>query len=384
MFSLHIDTARDWRGGQSQVKYTVLGLRQRGERAALVAHPEGELFKRMSEGLDLIPLAPRNEVDLAAAWRLSRVLRQSGPDVIQAHDPHAVAMAAHGTVDLVAHVRGRRSCATRRVDFHIAQQLVLALEVRRRWTASSPSPTPSRDMLVADGIPRERIGSSTRAWTWSASSACRPPTCTRSATCRCTPRSSATWPRSCPHKGQHYLIDAAALVVRQVPDVRFVILGEGELRETARTGDQAQAPRAPRVPGRVSRQRAGADQELRRVRDELGDRGHVHGARGRDGRVEAHGGHDRRRHSGGAWWTARPGSWYATSGSRKRWPSKLVVLLKDAALRARMGEAGAGPGTRTVHRRADGGRDERGIRTADSRPLSGRPTPRSRARWDDA
>jgi glycosyltransferase involved in cell wall biosynthesis len=34
-----------------------------------------------------------------------------------------------------------------------------------------------------------------------------------------------------PHKGQHYLIEAAAIVVRQVPDVRFVILGEGELRE---------------------------------------------------------------------------------------------------------------------------------------------------------
>jgi glycosyltransferase involved in cell wall biosynthesis len=34
-----------------------------------------------------------------------------------------------------------------------------------------------------------------------------------------------------PHKGQQHLIDAAAIVVKQVPDVRFVILGEGELRE---------------------------------------------------------------------------------------------------------------------------------------------------------
>src|SRR5204863_8679542 len=34
-----------------------------------------------------------------------------------------------------------------------------------------------------------------------------------------------------PHKGQRYLIDAAHLVVRQIPDARFVILGEGELRE---------------------------------------------------------------------------------------------------------------------------------------------------------
>jgi hypothetical protein len=70
MFSLHIDTARSWRGGQSQVRYTVLGLREIGQRAALVAHPDGELLRRMSEGLDLIPLAPRNEIDLSAALRL--------------------------------------------------------------------------------------------------------------------------------------------------------------------------------------------------------------------------------------------------------------------------------------------------------------------------
>jgi len=34
-----------------------------------------------------------------------------------------------------------------------------------------------------------------------------------------------------PHKGQRYLVDAAHLVVREIPDARFVILGEGELRE---------------------------------------------------------------------------------------------------------------------------------------------------------
>jgi glycosyltransferase involved in cell wall biosynthesis len=33
-----------------------------------------------------------------------------------------------------------------------------------------------------------------------------------------------------PHKGQRHLVEAAALVVRQVPDARFVIAGEGELR----------------------------------------------------------------------------------------------------------------------------------------------------------
>jgi glycosyltransferase involved in cell wall biosynthesis len=35
-----------------------------------------------------------------------------------------------------------------------------------------------------------------------------------------------------PHKGQRHLVEAAALVVRQVPDARFIIAGEGELRES--------------------------------------------------------------------------------------------------------------------------------------------------------
>src|SRR5262245_56640135 len=119
MFSLHIDTARGWRGRQSQVRYTVLGLRQRGDRAMLVAHPEGELLKRMSEGTDLIPLAPRHEVDLPAAWRFSKVLKQYTPDVIHAHDPHGMAMAATALAILS---NGRRPplIATRRVDFHVA------------------------------------------------------------------------------------------------------------------------------------------------------------------------------------------------------------------------------------------------------------------------
>src|SRR5438876_9296364 len=94
MFSLHIDTARTWRGGQNQVLLTVNGLRSIGHRAALVAHPDGELRLRAAEGLDLVPIAPRTEMDLSAAWRLARVIKRLKPDVLHAHDPHAVAMAS--------------------------------------------------------------------------------------------------------------------------------------------------------------------------------------------------------------------------------------------------------------------------------------------------
>ena len=76
------------------MRYTVLGLRAIGERAALAADPQGALFQRMSEGLDLVPLSTRGEIDLAAAWRLSRVLKPLRPEIQHAPDPKAEAMAA--------------------------------------------------------------------------------------------------------------------------------------------------------------------------------------------------------------------------------------------------------------------------------------------------
>src|SRR5258706_13361460 len=94
MFSLHIDTARTWRGGQNQVLLTVNGLREIGQRAALVAHPDGELRRRAAEGLELVPLAPRSEMDFTAAGRLNPVIKKLQPDVIHAQDPHGVTMAS--------------------------------------------------------------------------------------------------------------------------------------------------------------------------------------------------------------------------------------------------------------------------------------------------
>src|ERR1700740_3261636 len=94
MFSLHIDTARTWRGGQNQVLLTVNGLRAIGGGAGRGGAPPGELRRRPAEGLDLIPIAPRTEMDLSAAWRLSRAIKRLAPDVVHAHDPHGVAMAA--------------------------------------------------------------------------------------------------------------------------------------------------------------------------------------------------------------------------------------------------------------------------------------------------
>jgi glycosyltransferase involved in cell wall biosynthesis len=228
MFSLHIDTQRTWRGGQRQVLLTVLGLRERGHRAVLVAHPEGELAKRASEGHDLLKLAPRAEVDLHAAWRFSRIVKELKPSVVHAHDPHGVAVAALA-LSLSTSLQVPALVASRRVAFHLKPNAFSRWKYHQVdcFIAASDS---IHTMLLNDGIEASRIvtvyegidihriqaepAANIHAELWLPKQA---------------PIVGAAGALTS-EKGHRHLIDAAALVVREVPDARFVILGEGDLR----------------------------------------------------------------------------------------------------------------------------------------------------------
>src|SRR5437660_136777 len=234
MFSLHVDTARTWRGGQNQVLLTVNGLRSIGQRAALVAHPDGELRRRVAEGLDLIPIAPRTEMDLTAAWRFARVLKRLAPDVIHAHDPHGVAMASLalslGSSSKSASRNMPALVASRRVDFHLKGNSFSRWKYRQvdRFIAASEA---IRKMLVADGVPEDRTITVHEGIDIDHVVAAAPVNVHEAFFLPHGAPVVGNVAALVPHKGQRYLIDAAHLVVREVPDARFVILGEGELRE---------------------------------------------------------------------------------------------------------------------------------------------------------
>jgi L-malate glycosyltransferase len=228
VFSFHLDTARTWRGGQQQVLLTVLGLRGRGHRAVLVAHPEGVLYRRASEGDDLIPLATRSEVDLASAWRLARVIAMHRPTILHAHDPHAVAMASMALSFGVGPVPPTL-VISRRVDFHL-QKHSFSRWKYRQVTCFIAASSAIADILAADGVPRSRIvvvhdGIDVD---------------TVMRTSAADVHAQFWFPKGSPvvvnvgalvnHKGQKFLVDAMARVRRRVADAQLVIFGEGELR----------------------------------------------------------------------------------------------------------------------------------------------------------
>lgn len=194
----------------------------------LVAHPEGDLYRRASEGPDLVPLAPVNEIDLAAAWKLSRIVREWRPAIVHAHDPHAVAMTALA-LSFSAPVPRPKVLASRRVDFHLQGNAFSQWKYRQvdGFIAASGA---IRDILIHDGIPKDRIvvvhdGIDVG----------------KIAHRQVAGLHAEYWlPHGVPvivnvgalvgHKGQKHLIDAMPVVLRDVPDAHLVIFGEGELR----------------------------------------------------------------------------------------------------------------------------------------------------------
>ncbi|HXT27657.1 MAG TPA: glycosyltransferase [Vicinamibacterales bacterium] len=228
MFSLHIDTARSWRGGQNQVLLTVLGMRALGHRAMLVAHAAGELRQRAKEGLDLVPLTPTTEMDLAAAWRLSRLIKQLGPDIVHAHDPHGVAMAALA-LSMSTQLAKPPLVAARRVDFHLKGNALSRWKYRQVDCFICASDA-IRAMLVADGVPAVRAVTVHEGIDLGRVEAA--PVADLHAELWLPHHAPLVGNVAAlvPHKGQRHLIEAAAVVIQKVPDARFVIAGEGELR----------------------------------------------------------------------------------------------------------------------------------------------------------
>jgi len=228
--SVHVDTAKTWRGGQNQVLLTVTGLCELGHPAVLVAQGSGELSRRAHEGLRTVALNPSGEFDVQAGWQLHRVLRSIAPDVVHVHDPMGVALIAMA-LKLQPRLTPRPLIvASRRVDFHLKHNAFSRWKYRHVDVFIAVSRMIA-SMLVEDGIPADRIEVVHDGVNISAID--RIPA---------QDAHKAFWlPHGAPivgnvaalvpHKGQKVLVDAAALVVRQVPDARFVILGEGELRE---------------------------------------------------------------------------------------------------------------------------------------------------------
>ena len=147
---LHVDAARDWRGGERQLLLLALGLRERGVEPLVAGRPVSPLLQRCkAEGIATAAIPMRNDLDLLAVRRLRRLLVTWRPDVVHAHDSrgHSLALAAllgRGSTPLVV---TRRSAARPRGRLRYGPRVA-------RFIAISGA---VRDALQAGGVAADRI-----------------------------------------------------------------------------------------------------------------------------------------------------------------------------------------------------------------------------------
>jgi glycosyltransferase involved in cell wall biosynthesis len=214
---LHVDTAAGWRGGQNQVLLSARGMAERGHEVALACRAGGILEGRVqSADFDVHPFPFRGDWSPTATFGLARLARQWKPDVVHAHDPHALAASL---------VVGAPRVASRRVDFAVqgrasrwkygrcerivAVSEAVAAVLRRDGVA------PDRVRVVYEGVPDRRPVPGGRAMLEALGVPLKALVVGNVAALT-------------DHKDHETLLSAAAEVATRVPAVQFVIVGDGE------------------------------------------------------------------------------------------------------------------------------------------------------------
>ena len=175
-----------------------------------------------------------------------------------------------------------RLIASRRVDFHLRGSALSRWKYRQVDCFICASEA-IRTMLVGDGIAKRRTVTVHEGIDLARVEAAPP-----------AELHKELWlPHDAPHRRQRRGARAAqgsevpdrrgARLLRDEPDTRFIIAGEGELQAALGQPDQAAPPGEARHPRRVPARHAVAAQGVRRLRDELGHRGSGHVAARRDG-----------------------------------------------------------------------------------------------------
>lgn len=225
----HLDTGREWRGGQGQVLLLMRELARLGHTQLLLA-PRGPLLERAAAaGLPVERWDSRGEMDLIAMAKAERALRAFAPDVAHLHSAHA-----HALGTLAARAAGARAVVvSRRVDFKVrtnpVSALKYALPVDRYFCISLGV----RQAMLDSGIPEDLLALVPSGIDFDAvrAEAAQPVGDLRARLgLPADAEIVGTVASLAPHKNHALLLESVPAVLASRPGAHFVWLGEGECR----------------------------------------------------------------------------------------------------------------------------------------------------------
>lgn len=239
----HIDGETGLRGGERQLLYLAAQMRELGHEN-IVACRWGSPLSREAAALGLrrLHLPFRGEWDLYSAWKLRRAASSAARPLFHAHTAHGAAVAS-----LASRLGGPPWLVHRRVDFKLSSGLSRRLKYEAAGSVVAVSEEVKR-VLLEDGLPAPLVEvvhdcvpvGDREARTAGLCAPLAPAAAAQRALLRSSLSSrwglplDAKWVGNLaalvPHKDHETLLRAAALVLRERPGTRFVIVGDGPLR----------------------------------------------------------------------------------------------------------------------------------------------------------
>ncbi len=226
---IHIDTETAWRGGQQQAIYLYEGMLKRGcDTIFVTKNGSATANYCQKNNLPCVELPMLGEIDLYSAWRISRLAKKDGYNVLHCHSGHSI------TLGLLAGFFNEKVkiVATRRVVFSIGKgflhkakynssrlEKIICISNAVKDVLESAGINPAKLDVITDGIDITKFVDSSRARVIDELNPMR--------------NKLIIGTVAALEKDKDYftLLESARQVLEQRKDILFVALGSGSLEE---------------------------------------------------------------------------------------------------------------------------------------------------------
>lgn len=220
---LHLDFEKTWRGGQQQLFWLADGLRKKGYKNFVVCRSDSSLQKKLAENDFIFFKVPLFfELDPVAIYRTRKIIDEAKPDIIHLHSAHA-----HTIGVLAARISKHKPkiISSRRVDFHIKSKWKYK-NVDRIIAVSEGV----KKILLLDGIDDKKISVVHSGVDLSLFKNIDGSYLYDELKIKRDNRIVGIVASLAPHKDHVNFLTAAALIKEKIPEAKFLIVGEGRLK----------------------------------------------------------------------------------------------------------------------------------------------------------